>query len=315
MGGTGVTLRPISGAADLPGIEAVRAAVRGVEGDVWLPGPADSDVAGDAVDVRRRCLVAETRAGAEIVGYTWMQSWDEADRTRIYLLTGCVRPDRRRRGLGTALLRRQEEQATGAARGSGHSGPFALAGNASQSQADIRALLLASGYRVAFTVVEMAAEPASIGADPARSLPPALRLRPIEPPSHPAIHDAIETCFAGSSNGYQSRTFEEYLNDAQDCDLWLVAWDGDEVAGLVINERQTDGSVLTPWVAVRPRWRRRGVAGTLMAASLRLLATHGVPRAQLTTVQENVNDSVGLYEKAGYRVVGCHPRYRKAPQP
>lgn len=312
----GAALRPIRDAADLPGIEAVRSAVRRVEGDAWLPGPAGADVAaGAAEDVRRRCLVAEARESAEIVGFTWMDSWHEADGTQIYLLTGCVRPDWRRRGLGRAMLSWQEEQARVATRDGGSGGPVVLGGNASEGQPDTRALLLASGYRVAFTVVEMAVEPDPIGGGhvaEVRSLPSALHLRPVEPACHRAIHDAVEACFAGSRNGYRSRTFEEYLNDVQDTDLWLVAWDGDVVAALVVNERQADGSVLTPWVAVRPRWRRRGVASTLMTASLRLLATHGVPRAHLTTIQENANDSVGLYEKVGYRVVNRQPRYRKA---
>ena len=36
-----------------------------------------------------------------------------------------------------------------------------------------------------------------------------------------------------------------------------------------------------------------------------------ITTASLRTVQENVNDSVTLYQKAGYHVTEHHPRYRK----
>ena len=106
LAGTGVVLRPYRGSADLKGVEAVRAAVRDADGDVWLPGPGGSD---DPDAEHPFCLIAEADSG-ETVGFTWMQWWDEADRTRIYLLLGGIAPGWRRRGVGTALLRLMEER-------------------------------------------------------------------------------------------------------------------------------------------------------------------------------------------------------------
>jgi ribosomal protein S18 acetylase RimI-like enzyme len=83
------------------------------------------------------------------------------------------------------------------------------------------------------------------------------------------------------------------------------------VAAVIINERRKDGSVDTPWVAVLPGWRRRGVARALLQRNLRQLADHGVPKAVIRTVQENTNHTVALYEEAGYRVTARHPRYGK----
>jgi mycothiol synthase len=67
----------------------------------------------------------------------------------------------------------------------------------------------------------------------------------------------------------------------------------------------------TPWVAVLPAWRRRGVARALLQRSLRLLADQGVQKAIIRTVEENTNQTVALYEEAGYRVTARHPRYAK----
>ncbi|MFF0470949.1 GNAT family N-acetyltransferase [Micromonospora zamorensis] len=120
-----------------------------------------------------------------------------------------------------------------------------------------------------------------------------------------------EECFAGARDGYRPRTYEEYLLDVQDIDMWCVVWAGDDIAAVVVNELQADGTARTPWVAVGTAWRQRGVGLAVMGRTLRMLAEAGVSTARLSTVAENPNDSVGMYEKAGYRVTAWQPRYRK----
>lgn len=136
-------------------------------------------------------------------------------------------------------------------------------------------------------------------------------MRPVGEADHPHIYQALRTCFADSGHGQHTRTYEDYLNDVQDVDLWLIAWAGDAVAAVLINERKKDGSVDTPWLAVLPAWRRRGLARALLQRSLRLLADNGVTTATIRTVEENPNHTVALYQEAGYRVTARHPRYAK----
>ncbi len=305
----GVVLRAYGGADDVQGIQAVRATVRRAEGDLWLPGPDGED---DLAAPQPSCLVAADVETGEIVGFTWMHWWDEADGTRLYLLSGCVHPRRRRRGVGTALLRWQEEQATAFDRAeSAAAASRAFGVNVAPHQAANLALVTAEDYRVAFTVVELTCDPHTHLDGDLAPLPGGLLLRPVDPSHHPLIHEVIEECFAGARDGYQSRTYPEYLRDVQDVELWHVAWAGDEVAAVVVNELQRDGTVNTPWVAVRPRWRRRGVGLALMRHTLRALADRGVRSARLATNQENPHNSVGLYERAGYTVASRQPRFRK----
>lgn len=308
LAGAGVVLRPYRGSADLKGVEAVRAAVRDADGDVWLPGPDGSD---DPDAEHPFCLIAEADSG-ETVGFTWMQWWDEADRTRIYLLLGGIAPGWRRRGVGTALLRLQEERVAAFDRAeSSRTGPAVFGINVAPAQLASLALVTANDYRMAFTSVDMAYEIDGLPDGPYGPLPGGLVLRPVEEEHHPAIHRVIEECFAGARNGYQARTYEEYLHDVQDVDVWCVAWADDEIAAVVVNELQPDGTALTPWVGVLPAWRKHGVGLALMRHTLRVLADRGVSTARLSTVQENPDNSVGLYERAGYRVVSRQPRYRK----
>jgi ribosomal protein S18 acetylase RimI-like enzyme len=282
----GLVVRPCHAPGDDAGVRAVRAAARAVEGDPGLPRPHG--------------LVALVHD--RVVGFSRMDWWDEADATRLYLLSGCVHPQWRRRGIGRRLLAAQEAQA--AAHWAAHpgDGPALLGGNAHPS------LLRRAGYRPRFTLVDLARDPAG-AAD--IDLPAPLRLRPVEDDHHPLIFAALRTCFERSGLGQYRMTYDDYRTDISDTDLWLVAWDGDDIAAVLINERRRDGSVDTQWLAVLPRWRRRGIAMALLQRSLRLLAAAGVRTATIRTVQENPDRTVALYERAGYRVTARHPRFAK----
>ncbi|HEY9473921.1 MAG TPA: GNAT family N-acetyltransferase [Mycobacteriales bacterium] len=305
------------GPEDLPGLASVRAAVRQVEDGVWMPGP---DTVTDPAAQTPFCLVAEV--GGQTVGYTWMDWWTEVDGSRLYLLLGWVVPAWRRHGIGTAMLRWQEQQAAAFAATHTSPGVAVLGGNADEDQPDTRALLLANGYRVAFTVVWMArdltAEPVGqrVGQQVAEAtLPAGIELRPVAHVHHPWIHRAIEECFAEDRTGHLPRTFAEYRHDVRerqsDTTLWTVAWDGDEIAAVMINEIRPNGTGLTPWLAVRAPWRRRGIGRALMLIGLRRLSERGVTSTALATIAQNPHHSAALYQSLGYRVTRRQPRYRK----
>ncbi|WP_018348981.1 GNAT family N-acetyltransferase [Longispora albida] len=300
-----MTLRLYRGPADLPGIEAVRTACQEAEGDLWLPGPsAEPDPDGDPY-----CLIAEHEG--EIVGYTWMPHWTEVDGTRLYLLLGWVKPAHRGRGLGRRMLAWQEERAAELVAREQPAKPM-LGGNADDTQESNRELLLAAGYKIAFTVVHLECAPTR---QPA-AIPDGFEIRPMREIDHPAVHRLIEDCFSRNGLGYIARDYQKYLADfadeLTDRDLWHLAWAGDELAGLAISGIEEDGTADTPWVAVSAAHRRRGLAQALCRLTLDTLAARGVEKAIITTLQENPNDTVTLYESVGYRVFRQQPRYRKS---
>jgi ribosomal protein S18 acetylase RimI-like enzyme len=251
-------------------------------------------------------LTATVEADGNVAGSGRVEWWDEADGTRLYLLLGEIESRWRRRGLGRTLLARLEEQAAAHWRAHPTGGPPLLGMNP-DDEATL-ALAHEAGYRVRFTLVDLARDPAGAADVP---LPPGVTLRPVRDDQHPQIYAAIDTCFADSRLGQEIRDYAEYLDNVRDTDLWLVAWAGTEVAGLVVNEREPDGSVDSSWVAVLPPWRRRGLASALLQHSLRLMAAHGVRTATIRTVRENPHRTVALYERAGYRVTALTTRYAK----
>lgn len=312
--GLDFTCRPYQGTADLGDIRQVRAAIRALEPRAWLPGPDSRGEAG----LERFCLIGSVAGRA--VAFTWMVQWAEADGTLMWLLLGGVDPAARGRGIGRALLAWQERAALAhAVEQHGRVPQHAVFGaNADDDQPAARDLLLAAGYRVAFTVVSMALTCDAVSSVQA-PLPDGLADRPVEAQMHPCIHAAIEEAFAQSRRGHVPRSFEEYLRDVetrrQDPRLWCVAWDGDEVAGVVIAERVSEDEADLPWVAVRAGWRRRGLAQAMLRTVIARCAADAVHTVRISTVQENENQTVRLYEQVGFRVTQRHPRYRKPMLP
>jgi ribosomal protein S18 acetylase RimI-like enzyme len=92
-------------------------------------------------------------------------------------------------------------------------------------------------------------------------------------------------------------------------DLWVVAWDGDEVVGSVQSwiwpEENEALGVERGWldsISVRRPWRRRGVARAMTAEALRRLKAAGMEDAMLGVDAENPTGALGLYEGLGFEV-------------
>jgi ribosomal protein S18 acetylase RimI-like enzyme len=267
---------------------------------VWLPGPDAGDVSADAF------WLAEEHGA--IVGITGVVHWVEDDGTEVFLIAGGVDPAHRGRGHGTAMLQRQESYVASLERAAAGA---VFAGNANDGRPDAQRLLANNGYRPVFTVVQLTRMITVADGDAIPQLAPGLETRPVVPTHHPSIHAAVEQCFRGSGHGFEPLDYPAFLDAVQDTDLWVVAWHGDEVVGVVVSERQADASVDSPWVAVRPAYRRRGLATALLRRSFAVMRRQGITVATIRTVAENEHNSVGLYEGVGYQVVRRMPRFRK----
>lgn len=263
-----------------------------------MPDPVASD------QVPLRYGLAEV--DDHVVGCSWLDWWSETDETRVYLLLGSIVPEWRGRGLGRQLLAWQEQQAAARAATERIGNPVY---GANVGQAGSESLLRHCGYTLAFTGLTLECEPAA----QEWKLPAGIKMRDVASEKHRMIYEAIADSFSGPRLGSRTFPYVEYLSDFEDTDLglWRVAWDGDQIAGLAITTINPNGIADTPWVGVRPPWRRRGIARTLMLATLDSLIQHGVRRAVISTHLENTDNSVGLYESVGYRITERRPRYRK----
>ena len=132
------------------------------------------------------------------------------------------------------------------------------------------------------------------------------RLVPMNAELIPAIAEIERLCF--SQPWSENALHEELFNDSA-CFIAAVTESGDVVgyAGLhcVLDEGYIDN------VAVRPEYRRQGVAGELLGAFLRF----GQAKLAFLTLEVRAANSpaIALYQKYGFREVGRRKNYYTAP--
>ena len=94
--------------------------------------------------------------------------------------------------------------------------------------------------------------------------------------------------------------------------LWLVALDGDVVAGYIGSQTVLDETDMMN-VAVHPDYRRRGVARMLVGSLVDALVKRGSHRLTLEVRASN-EPAKRLYETLGFTQVGLRKNYYRAPR-
>jgi mycothiol synthase len=146
-------------------------------------------------------------------------------------------------------------------------------------------------------------------------------VRPVQPEHMRLIWEASNEAFRDHW-GYIPdpwEAFDQMMSDPDfDPSLWRVAWQGNEVAGMVLSFINKDENVMyghkrgyTENICVRRLWRKQGLAKALIALSLNAIKDRGMAEAGLGVDAENISGALHLYESMGYRVVKRTTIYRK----
>jgi ribosomal protein S18 acetylase RimI-like enzyme len=261
----------------------------------------------DAFEMERDALLAELDGEVVAFGFGYRVRRDGVLTGETW---GAVVPEIRRRGVGTAIWQANAGRVIAEMSADPRPGPRELRSFCLDVETGDRALLEAQGYvsiRSGFVMRRFLT-----GTLPEHSLPPGLALRPVEPADHRAIFDGNDEAFRDHW-GHRERGEREFRAlfsaPATDTSLWCVAWDGDQVAGVVINtiyrEENAALGVRRGWldqVSVRRPWRGRGVAKALCTASFRILRERGMDEAWLGVDGANPTGALQLYEGLGFTV-------------
>ena len=252
-------------------------------------------------------VLSTATLGDRPVGFHRLQAFAEPDGLRIYSHRGFVQPDDRGRGIGGALMDQAEQILTSLA-GRRPTTPAVLSAWAYDTECGAVDLLLARGYQLQRRMLEMTRSLA--GALPTAELPRGLEVRPVRPEQLTDIWDAYLEASAddlgavvGTDDAYQ-----HWLAMPQwDRRLWQVAWDGEQVAGMVLNYwgpavagQSRRGH--TEYVNVCRPWRRQGLATALLARSLAMFAGLGAPEVTLDVNETNPSNAADVYADLDYVV-------------
>jgi mycothiol synthase len=149
---------------------------------------------------------------------------------------------------------------------------------------------------------------------PEALMPTGIELRSPLPEHYRPIWEASVECFRDQQD-YVTLGEESYrawvATPDLDPSLWLVAWDGDEVAGGAINVAYEGVWGETDALFVRHPWRNQGLGRALLVSSLHLFKARGLTTAGLGVDAENLSGALGLYESVGFRPYQRVVSYRK----
>jgi len=317
----GLTFRGFCGESDYPKILAV------IEGSKVVDKKEHTDTLEDLVnnydyltncDPYKDMLFAEVNG--EVIAYSRVTWWTETSGDWIYLHFGFMLPEWRRKGIGRAMLHYNQGRLREIAAEHKNGVPRYFESFSSDTEVAAEKLLLSEGFeavRYGFEMVRPLSEPIVD-----KPLPEGLEVRPVAPEQYRAVWDANQEAFQDHW-GYSPAKEEDYqrwLNESIfQPDIWQVAWDGDQVVGMVLNfvveaenEEYNRKRGYTEFICVRRPWRKQGVATALITRSMKMFKEMGMTEAALGVDTQNLSGALHLYESLGFRQIKRHSTYRKS---
>jgi ribosomal protein S18 acetylase RimI-like enzyme len=322
--GPGLLIRPYAGPIDHAAMAAIGTAALRASGRVETARPAqfDNDYANLVnCDPYRHALLIEVDGEPQAYGRAWWS--DRTSGERAFEAIQRVRPDGPAEAVGRALLVALEGLTEAMVREVGRAGrPTMAVRYALGREVASQAFLGSVGYRL----VRRSFELVRGGFDdiPELPLPDGFEVRSVDPADAATIRRVFEfdaEVFRdhwgeGSELGSEA-SFRAFIGDPSfDPRLWQIAWDGDRIAGHILNfldEPEADGTLRgwTESIAVGRPYRRRGLASALLARSLRTVRDAGATEAALGVDAQNENRALDLYQRLGFRIVAEDLEYHR----
>lgn len=318
----GLRFRRFRGPDDFPGMVAANQAGRdaaGIEEVVTVASIAhryahlvNSDPATDMVVVERHDTV---------IGYARVEWRDLVDGTRDLQTTCVVHPSEQDQGIGAAMLAWQEARLREIAPTlpDADTRPTRLGSYTWGGDRHATSLLEANGWGLVARGYEMVR--ATLDDIPDLQLPAGLEIRAVTPTDRERVWHAAVDAFRDhrAEPVMEAADLMSWLADTrQDPELWVVAYDGNEVAGSVLglideeeNKHHGRARGLIDEVSTRAAWRRRGLARALIALALVRLRDHGMTSAYLGVDGANPNQAMTLYESMGFKIASTSTDWSK----
>lgn len=260
-------------------------------------------------DLTTNTWVVEAPGGA-VAGFAAL-FWDETAQGEAELH---VHPAHLEKGAGGALLDVLERRATELAADAPAATSPRLHAWCAGSRVRRRAALLERGFRA---VRESYLMRIDFDDAPPRSAPSpdGIEVQAFRPGSDAeALYAATEEAFADHFLFAPSTLAQWRIHTVEhprfDPSLWLVAWDGDEVAGetlLFTDELEA----YVDSVSVRRAWRSRGLGLALLTRVFALAHARGRRKVRLGVDAQNTTGALALYLKAGMRIERREEVYAK----
>lgn len=318
----GLRLRPYAGEADITAIVEVTNRALEYDGvpNRWSVPDATAHYShpNEMFDAARDVTIAEV--DGQVVGYgdrRWVDT--TLDNLREYRCDGAMLPEWRRRGIGGVLHAENVSRQLQLARTHQTDRSRSFGSWTSDRMEGAQALLQKAGFEHARWFFEMTRDLEQ--PIPDLPMPDGLEVRAVTMDMVRQIWQADVEAFKDHWGGFDSsdENLQRWLEDPNfDPRLWVIAYDGHEVAGGVVNAIEAEENealgVKRGWlhsVFTRRQWRRRGLARALIARSLVLIRDRGMDTGILGVDADNPTGALGLYEGIGFSVAERSAAWRK----
>jgi mycothiol synthase len=314
--GTGLTLRPARW-TDVNAVAKLIYDVCEADGDVTVASTSeDMENAwkNEGFNLERDAFVVETQDG-RVVGY---EEFSHAkDQYHDLDTDGYVHPQFKGLGIGTTLLRAVEARAREEMKLAEPDLRVFIRSSIDNKDEQGHTVFKTEGY---FPVryhwrmeIKLQEAPAPI------TFPKGIELRPFVKDEHAvAVWEADNEAFRDHWGSHDS-TYEDWSHwkfDKSNFDptLWMVAWDGDQIAGFSQNRfRMGIGWIGT--LGVRRPWRKMGLGLALLQHSFGEFYKRGMTTIGLGVDASNPTGATRLYQRAGMYVASEFATYEKELRP
>jgi ribosomal protein S18 acetylase RimI-like enzyme len=149
-----------------------------------------------------------------------------------------------------------------------------------------------------------------------------IAIRGVAPGEERAVYACLTDTFADHW-GDTWQTEETWMHshvatDKFDPGLWLLAWDGDVLAGALVGQPQSGEDPALGYIAelgVRRAYRRRGIAEALLRTAFGRFQARGLLGASLHVDTESITGATRVYERAGMTAQPRFARWEKELRP
>lgn len=304
-------LRPAS-STDTNAVAKLNHDVAEMEGDSLFVLTAEelaNEWENEGFNVERDVFVVETQDG-RLVGSE--EFYNESGHYKLKA-DGCVHPEFRGLGVGSSLLEKIAERAQAEIKLAAPDVRVFIQSLINNKDEAGHNLLKNNGYSLVRYFWRMEIKLQEV--QPAVNLPTGIELRPFIKDEHAvAVWQADNEAFRDHW-GSHDRTFQEWShakfgNPNFDPTLWMIAWDGNEVAGFSQNRfRKGIGWIGT--IAVRRPWRGKGLGIALMHHTFGEFYKRGTTTIGLGVDSANLTGATRLYQRVGMYVAGEFAMYEK----
>lgn len=262
-------------------------------------------------------LMAEVEG--RLIAYTRVTWNQQEDGLTFYLTFGFLLPEWRNQGIGTAMLVWTEERLRQIAASHEKKVPRFFQAGAADTEKGTTALLEKAGYlpvRYEFNMRRPTSDPL-----PDAPMPEGFEVRPVQPEHIRPIWDAMQEAFKDHWGFFKEgeETYQAWQGqNSFRPELWKVAWEGDQVAGMVLNFINEPENAeykrlrgYTEGISVRRPCRKKGLARSLIVQSIRMFKEMGMTETALGVDSQNLSGALRLYQGVGYHQTKLYTIYRK----